>query len=87
MKPELIKGGEFIDHRGKISYFNNFDLTPIKRMYNLVHPDISVVRAWQGHEKEQKWFYIAKGSFEIVLIEPDNWESPSEGLVPMVYKI
>ncbi len=38
------------------------------------------VRAWQGHRKEEKWFYVVEGAFKIVLVEPDNWENPSNEL-------
>jgi dTDP-4-dehydrorhamnose 3,5-epimerase len=46
------------------------------------HPDTSIVRAWQAHKKEQKWFYVIEGSFKIVLIKPDDWENPSLNLKP-----
>ena len=44
------------------------------------HPDASVVRAWQGHKKEQKWFYVIAGSFKIVMVQPDDWAHPSSDL-------
>jgi dTDP-4-dehydrorhamnose 3,5-epimerase-like enzyme len=52
----------------------------VKRFYIIEHLDTSVVRAWQGHQKEQKWFYVTKGCFRIILLQPDNWENPSEKL-------
>jgi dTDP-4-dehydrorhamnose 3,5-epimerase len=34
-----------------------------------IEPKIGVIRAWQGHQKETKWFYAAKGSFLVKTIE------------------
>ena len=79
-KTNIIQGGEFEDARGKLSFFNDFDLTKVKRFYIIEHPDIEIVRAWQGHQKEEKWFYVVEGSFKIVLVQPDNWEKPSNEL-------
>jgi dTDP-4-dehydrorhamnose 3,5-epimerase len=80
MVPRLIQSGKHTDQRGTLSFFNELDLSEVKRMYVIEHPDISVVRAWQGHKKEQKWFFVTEGSFKVVLIQPDNWESPSADL-------
>jgi dTDP-4-dehydrorhamnose 3,5-epimerase-like enzyme len=79
-KIELIKGGIHTDQRGTLRFFNNFDLGPIKRFYVSEHADVNVVKAWQGHKKEQKWFYVIAGSFKVVLVQPDDWDSPSENL-------
>ena len=53
-KLQIIKGGEFQDERGKLIYFNDFDLTIVKRFYIIEHPDTEIVRAWQGHKKRRK---------------------------------
>jgi len=79
-KVGIIAGGEFVDARGKLIFFNDFDLASVKRFYIIVHPDTEVVRAWQGHQKEEKWFYPLDGAFKIVLVQPDNWENPSSNL-------
>jgi len=80
MKPDVIQGGEFADNRGKLIYFNEFDMKEVKRFYIIEHPDTSIVRAWQGHKMEQKWFYVIQGSFKIILVQPDDWKSPSDHL-------
>ena len=51
--------------------------------HNEVHDIIqnistSFVRAWQGHAIERRWFSVVKGSFEIKLIQIDNWENPEK---------
>lgn len=77
---QIITGGTHTDKRGTISFVNDFDLTAVKRMYCIEHPDTETFRAWQGHQKEQKWFFVTKGIFEIALVQPDNWQYPSKDL-------
>ncbi len=79
-KPILIQGGQHIDERGTLSFFNDFDMAPIKRFYIIEHANTIIARAWQAHKIEQKWFYVVAGSFKIVVLKPDNWENPSENL-------
>ncbi len=77
---ELIIGAKHVDKRGTLIFFNELSLEPVKRFY-VVEPDNKdTVRAWQGHKKEQKWFYVLSGSFKVVLLKPDNWEIPGENL-------
>jgi len=56
----LIKGNTHTDSRGSISFVNDFDMSQIVRMY-VISPQPNVVRAWQGHKKETKWFLVTKG--------------------------
>lgn len=77
MPAQLIKGGAYSDERGGLRYFNAFDMQPVKRVYIITHPDETIVRAWQGHQKETKWFLVTKGCFQFVLLQPDNWVNPS----------
>lgn len=76
----IIEGGKFEDGRGKLIFFNDFDMSGVKRFYVIEHPDEQVVRAWQGHQKEEKWFYVVDGGFKIVLVQPDDWQKPSAEL-------
>ena len=78
--PEIITGGNYTDNRGTLTYFNDFNLIPVKRLYILEHPDTCVIRAWQGHQHENKWFHVVAGSFKFILVRPDNWNSPSPSL-------
>jgi dTDP-4-dehydrorhamnose 3,5-epimerase-like enzyme len=75
-----ICGAQHEDARGKLIFFNDFDMSGVRRFYMIEHPDTEIIRAWQGHQKEEKWFYVVEGSFKIVLLQPDNWENPSVGL-------
>lgn len=72
-----INGDEYRDSRGVLISFSDFKLDPIKRVYIIENANTDVIRAWQGHKKEQKWFYVIAGSFKIVLLKPDDWLVPS----------
>lgn len=76
----LIEGGIYKDERGKIIFANDFDMTDIQRLYHIHQSDISVIRAWQGHRKESKWFHCIKGSFLVYTIAIDDWNAPSKDL-------
>ncbi len=80
MEIEVIKGGSFTDTRGILQFVNAFDFQNVKRFYQIIHPHVSVVRAWQGHQIEQKWFYVGQGSFVIAWVKIDDWENPSQTL-------
>jgi len=84
-KPNLIKGAEHTDHRGTISFINDFDMSPIKRMYTIKHPSTDIIRAWQGHQIESKYFKCIQGRFLVALVAIDDWNTPSENLVTKVF--
>ncbi len=76
----IIKGNSFTDARGTINFVNDFHFEGIKRFYSITHPDISVIRAWQGHKTETKYFFVTKGQFLICWVEIDNWDNPRKDL-------
>lgn len=80
MKPKIIQGGNFLDHRGSISYVNDFSFENIERFYIISNSEENPIRAWQGHKLDAKNFYCVSGSFRIYFVEIDNWESPSKNL-------
>lgn len=81
-EPKIIKGNQFKDHRGVVSFVNDFDMSLIKRMYTIKHSSVDVVRAWQGHKVETKYFKCLKGSFLFAVVPINNWVTPSKNLVP-----
>lgn len=81
----LIRAGIHRDKRGALIFFNTFDMKEVKRFYVIEHPDVDVIRAWQGHRHEQKWFYVIAGAFKFAVIKPDHWQYPSAGLRPEIY--
>jgi dTDP-4-dehydrorhamnose 3,5-epimerase-like enzyme len=80
MDNKLLTGNIFTDDRGKIAYNNDFDASPVKRIYTIENHSTDFIRGWQGHKIEQRWFACMKGSFEISVIEVDDFENPSKDL-------
>lgn len=77
---KLIIGGKHKDQRGQIQFFNEFDMSVIKRVYFTTHYNTDIVRAWQGHSIESRWFCCVKGKFKVGIIKVDNQMNPSETL-------
>ena len=75
-KQELIKGSIHSDARGNLSFFNALDLSEVKRMYQIEAASTEIIRAWQAHKEEKKWFYCLQGSFIINLVKVINFENP-----------
>ena len=62
MKPEIIKGDCAIDDRGSLTFVNDFDLSGIKRFYQVENHTLHTIRAWHGHRHESKFVYVPKGT-------------------------
>ncbi len=67
----LIKGKTYTDFRGTIRFVNDFDMSSVVRMY-CIEPKPDVIRAWQGHKKETKWFCAVNGSFLVKSVNMDT---------------
>lgn len=87
MLPQIIQGNAHSDDRGVLYYNNGFDASAVKRIYFIENRDTNFVRAWQGHKIEQRWFSAANGSFEIRLVQVDDWEKPSLSLEQLIFTI
>ena len=85
--PKIISGGNFRDDRGQLEFFNEFDMSPVKRLYFTTHFNTNTIRAWQAHKIESRWFLCVKGSFKVKLVNIDNWENPSSSLEVNEYKL
>ncbi|MCD4818931.1 MAG: WxcM-like domain-containing protein [Candidatus Cloacimonetes bacterium] len=79
-KPILIKGDSVVDHRGKVSFVNDFDFKDIKRFYFSQNHQANFVRAWQCHKHEAKYFTVIQGTALICTVKIDNWNNPSKDL-------
>ena len=77
MNPNIFLGTTFNDSRGKLSY-NNIDFMNVKRCYVIENSDTNLLRGWQGHKVEQRWFIAINGTFKIKLIKIDNWLTPNK---------
>ena len=80
MQPQIIKGNHHKDDRGTLTFNNDFNALGIKRVYTIENESLDFLRAWQGHQIEQRWFSAVAGSFKIKLIEIDDWKNPTEDL-------
>ncbi len=81
----LLEGKKHKDHRGIITYNNDFDASPIKRIYTIENHSVDFIRGWQGHKIEQRWYACMKGTFEISVIEVDDFSNPSKDLAISKY--
>lgn len=79
-KPSLIKGSNYIDHRGQISFVNDMKFDAIERFYIISNSAENPIRAWQGHKIDNKYFYCIQGVIRVHYVKIDNWESPSKDL-------
>ncbi len=77
---KIIKGGQFVDDRGKLNFANAFSFEDVNRFYIITHPDTETVRAWQGHRLEKKFFFVVQGAFVIAWVKIDDWDNPSKNL-------
>lgn len=77
-----IQGENFSDQRGGLNFFNNFDMSEIVRMYEIMPSDISTIRGWQGHRNEKKWFYCNSGAFTFNLVKLDDFNALSKTIAP-----
>lgn len=84
---EVFKGQVFEDARGKLIAFNDFSMDKVKRMYQIYHPNTSIVRAWQGHKLESKWFYVVEGAFVLAYVCIDDFLNPSKHLSAIYHMI
>ena len=83
----LLEGKNQKDHRGIITYNNDFDASQIKRIYTIENHSVDFIRGWQGHQIEQRWFAAMSGSFEIRVIKVDDFDNPSKDLPQNKYKL
>jgi dTDP-4-dehydrorhamnose 3,5-epimerase-like enzyme len=83
--PSIIEGDASVDSRGSVSFINDFDLAPIRRTYFITNDKSAPLRAWQAHKLERKWFMCLVGSFKILLVKIDDWQSPSKNLTVQSY--
>lgn len=77
-EPKIIKGNFFRDHRGTLTFNNDFDMSNLKRIYFIENVDCDFVRAWQGHKIEKRYFSAIKGSFLLKIKKIENWSTPDK---------
>lgn len=76
-EPELIAGGCASDDRGRLTFANDFDLGPVRRMYIVENFATGTVRAWHGHKVERKWVMAIAGAALVCAVPIDDWDKPA----------
>jgi dTDP-4-dehydrorhamnose 3,5-epimerase len=87
MQPEVFCGKRHTDQRGELDFFNSLDMAPVMRMYRIKPANTLVIRAWQGHALEHKWFYCLKGAFVVNLIPLSEIITTPSSVVPEIYTL
>lgn len=70
---QIIQGNSHTDDRGIIRFINDFDMAEVVRMYS-IKPTMGVIRAWQGHLTEKKWFFVVVGRFMVKTVDMHSHE-------------
>ncbi len=78
----MIAGDNFQDERGEMRFFNTLNMSEIVRFYEILPANQDMIRGWQGHQHEKKWFYCVSGSFIINIIEINDFNNLSDDLTP-----
>ena len=85
--PMILTGKREVEARRSIVYNNDFNMEGIKRSFIISPANEYVQREWHGHKIEKNWFYPLDGVFLILVVAPDDWETPSFSLKPEEYII
>ncbi len=80
-KIKIFEGAISTDQRGKLSYVNSFSFTGVKRFYTIENIDTKIKRAFHGHLRENKYFFVARGKFLLCAVKIDNLKQPSKSNV------
>ena len=75
-KPTIIQGGIYSDERGILRFVNDFLMNDVVRFYIINHHNTELVRAWQAHKREKKYFYVLRGQFVVAYLKLDNFDEP-----------
>ena len=77
-----IKAGLHIDDRGLLSYINDIEGFNVQRLYVIENHKNEFIRAWHGHEKEEKIFFPISGTFMLGTVRVENFSNPSSTSIP-----
>ena len=79
-KVRLIDADIATDDRGELMFSNNFDMSKIKRFYQITNFKTPFVRAWHGHKYESKYIVVLKGVAMLAVVKINNWKKPNKSL-------
>lgn len=83
--PQFLEGKKHQDERGIITYNNDFDASEVKRIYTIENNSTDLIRGWQGHKIEQRWFSAIKGAFKIQILSIAYFEKGLKDLQPYCF--
>jgi len=78
--PRIIPGGLFVDDRGQLNFFNQFDLASaqVRRMYMTMNHQQGTVRAWHAHKCEGKYVMAISGSALVCAVRVLDWHPQTD---------
>ena len=79
-KVKIVNADVAIDGRGELLFCNDFNMSNIKRFYQITNFKNPFVRAWHGHKFEDKYIIVSKGAALLAIVKIDNWKKPSKNL-------
>lgn len=71
-----IAGGVHRDARGTVCFVNDFDFSRVDRFYTVKPSRVGELRGWVGHRRDWKWFYVARGTFDIGVVKVSDCAAP-----------
>jgi dTDP-4-dehydrorhamnose 3,5-epimerase-like enzyme len=79
-KVKIIEADVATDDRGELMFSNKFNMSEIKRFYQITNFKTPFVRAWHGHKHENKYILVLKGVAMLAVVKIDNWKKPNKKL-------
>ena len=76
----VLDGGLAVDDRGSLSFCNEFDMESVRRFYVVSNHESGFVRAWHGHQRENKFLFVVSGAIMVKMVKVDDWAKPSKEL-------
>ncbi|AOS44996.1 hypothetical protein Verru16b_02065 [Lacunisphaera limnophila] len=81
---QVIPGGLHRDARGAVQHVNGFSFSQVDRFYCIAPAVCGEIRGWVGHQRDWKWFFVARGRFDLGYVKPRVWHEPAEEDRPVV---
>ena len=57
-------------------FCNGFDMTGVRRFYQVSNHQSEFVRAWHGHKTESKYLFLASGAAIVAAVKIEDWQNP-----------
>jgi dTDP-4-dehydrorhamnose 3,5-epimerase len=77
-----VNAGLHVDDRGALSFINDIEGFKVQRLYVIENHKNEFIRAWHGHEKEEKIFFPISGSFLLGAVKVEDFLNPTAAEVP-----